>query len=163
MLYYTSFLMKKISEKAYKDGMAAIGFVSLFGRNNTADIHNQVKDEFFRLQFGKYGHKAVKALRGSKKMINGAMEVAKTATQGNIAVASATTAVSTVLSYDLFGLFSVTNKIRLKEKEIPFAIVFDDFERCTGISPADRLGVINEYLESKRIKVYSDFYNENLS
>lgn len=161
-----SYLMKEIINDLNKENIAAIGTVSLFGLNNISDVRTSVKEEYTHFLLGNSVNKIFKIKNKTANVVNDAMQVAKAATPGNVTVSAVSKGVSSLLSFDIFSFFEVKNTITIKEKtkktekgvnkskskEIPFVLVFDDFERCS-ISVKNIFGVINEYLENKQIKV----------
>ena len=145
-----TYLVREIAKKLNENKKAAVGFVSLFGINSVADLRNRVKGEYLKFSLG-FFYKPARIAKKYSKVLSDSVSLASTAAEGNIAVSAAAKGLSALTSYDMLSFFEVKNTIG-KDRSIPFVIVFDDFERCEGISIKDRLGVINEYIESKSIR-----------
>ena len=148
--YLIKELIKKINSGEYPQ--AAVGVVSLFGLNNVSEIKNRVKEEYAAFdyrpatnQVARYTQKKARSFRRFTKAFH------ETAPDNRLAITA--DFLTTILSEGVFSIVDVKNTVDKDDKTIPFILVFDDFERCSGITIEDRLGVLNEYLENKQIKV----------
>lgn len=147
-----SYLIKEIAKKLNEKKEAAVATISLFGLDSVAAINQRVKEEYLNFMLGTFGKLAKKISKGLTTVAKDGMAVAHTAAEGLPGLNAASQGLSAVMSYDIFGYFSVKNTVGKKEHERQFVVVFDDLERC-NIKPKDLLGAINEYVENKQIKV----------
>ena len=150
-----TYLIKKIAERinGSKVPIASIGIVSLFGLNSVGDIKRRVIEEYSIFYLGASMKTVADFSKRASKLVKDVSELADSAT-ANIQPANLVAkGLSKASSYDIFSFIDVHNTLGKEGKTRPFVIVFDDLERCTSIPIEDRLGVLNEYLENKKIKV----------
>lgn len=146
-----SFLIKEIADELQMQGKCELAVVSLFGVDSVAMIHEKVKDIYLERLSGLLGGKARQVYRTLAKALIEAGKVTSAALPGDIATSAVATGISSATSLNPINFLAVKKTIGRKEKARPFAIVFDDFERCS-IMKKKLLGVINEYSENKQIK-----------
>jgi len=147
-----SYIVKDIAKDINDSGRMAIAIISLFGIDSVSGLQHRVQESYADFKLGTFGRKTRKTIEKVRKVINGSLDLAATAADGNIAVKSISKGVSHFTSLDWSSFFTVSNTINNGQKEIPFVLIFDDFERCS-IKISDRLGAINECVENLRIKV----------
>ncbi len=146
-----SYLVKEIAKEQNESKKAAIAVISLFGLDSVDAINKRVREEYIGFMLGTFGKKARKLSRALTNVVKDGMNVASIATSGNPGLAAASNGLSAVLSYDVFGLYNVQNKVGKDDNQRDFVLVFDDLER-SNLTKKDLLGVINEYVENKGIK-----------
>ena len=149
-----TYLVKKIISRINEDGNYAIGMISLFGLTSIGEIKDSVNEVYVSFCVNSSLIKANKLKKKTAKLVKDATEVISSAASGNIPVTAVSKGLSALVSTDFFSFFEVRNTVG-KNKDNPsgrpFALVFDDFERCK-VDIEDRIGVINEFLENKHIK-----------
>ena len=148
--YLIKELISKIQCGAYPQ--VAVGLVSLFGLNTVSDINNRVKEEYAAFGYGQTTNKMVKNAQKKAKALKKYTQALRDSAPDN-RYARTANLLTTILSEGIFSIVDVKNTVIIDGESVPFILVFDDFERCTGITIEDRLGVLNEYLENKQIKV----------
>ena len=146
-------LIKEIAQEINQNNKAAVAVVSLFGLDTISAIQQRLKEEYASFYIGKIGKKAHDLKKKTGRVVNDVLSVATIATDKNIAVSSIAKGVSSFLSTSIYDFFEVKNQVKKNGVTLPFILVFDDFERCNNIKIDDKLGIINEYLENKQIKV----------
>lgn len=141
-----SYLIKEIA-KEFSEKKIAIAVISLFGITEVKTLNQRVQSAYFALQMphAKKIKKAAKPMKeGTKKLID-----TTACTISNPVVSAVVSGVTSVLeSIDFSDLLKVSNTLK---KDMRFALVFDDFERCK-IDAQDLFGAINDYVENKNIK-----------
>lgn len=153
-----SFLVKQIAQDLNKEKIAAVTVISLFGLESIAAINKRVKDEYINLDMGSVGKAVNKFSKGFTTLLKDGFSVAATATAAipsptTTGLSAASQGLSALMSYDVFSLVEIKNKVGKDDNIQKFVIVFDDLERCGIYSKKDLLGAINEFVENKQIKV----------
>lgn len=146
-----SYLVKHLISEINNKQEYAISVVSLFGINSVAMIHNRVKDEYLEFSSGLLGDKARKAYKMLRRVANESAKVTAAALPESVVASALSTGVSSIVSFDPLSFITVKNNVGLGDKKRKFAIVFDDFERCS-ITIKNLMGAINEYSENRAIK-----------
>ena len=144
-----SYLVKEIAEEYNNNKKAAVAVISLFGLDSVHAINKRVKDEYINFTLGKNAKKIATAL---KKITKEGTEIVGAATDLIPAASVISRGVSAFMNVDLFELVRVDHTIEKGNKIIEFVLVFDDLER-SNLETKDLLGVLNEYVENKKIKV----------
>ena len=147
-----SYLVKEIANELNEQKTAAIAVISLFGLDSVAAINKRVKDEYTSFMLGTLGKSVKKVSKALATVAKDGMEVASVATAGMPGLSAASQGLSAAMNYDIFGLIEIRNTVGKDDKERKFVIVFDDLER-NGIPTKELLGVLNEYVENKHIRV----------
>lgn len=145
--YYIKNLANKLNE-AKKEYLCII---SLFGIDSLASLAKVVKERYLDANSNGFTRAVRKVGNITKTVVNATGEIATIATAGNPIAAGIKTGISSVLSINIFDLFSVKNYIGNGKNQRKFVLVFDDLERCK-INIVDLLGGINEYCENRNIK-----------
>lgn len=153
-----SFLVKQIAQDLNKEKKAAVTVISLFGLESIAAINKRVKDEYINLDMGSVGQAVHKFSKGFTTFLKDGLSVAATATAAvpspaTAGLSAASQGLSALMSYDVFSLVEIKNKVGKDDNMRKFVVVFDDLERCGIYSKKDLLGAINEFVENKQIKV----------
>lgn len=147
-----SYLVRAIAKEQYKSKGAAIAIISLFGVDCVPMIIKRVKEEYFRLShslLSRLPKRFTDAIKGAAR--DGA-EIASIAANGNPILSAVSHGLTSVINFEALDLIEVTGFIGKENKAQRFVIVFDDLER-SNIEKRDLLGAINEFVESKQIKV----------
>ncbi len=147
-----SYLAKEIAKEQNEKKKAAIATISLFGLESASAINKRVKDEYTSFMLGTLGKNIKKVSKALATVAKDGMEVASVATAGMPGLSAASQGLSAAMNYDIFGLIEIRNTVGKDDKERKFVIVFDDLER-NGIPTKELLGVLNEYVENKHIRV----------
>lgn len=148
-----SFLIKQIASDLNKRKNAAVTVISLFGLDSIAAISKRVKDEYINLDLGSVGKAVKKFSSGVATIVKDGLTVAGTAMPTTPGYGAAFQGVAALMGYDIFSLIEIKNTIGKGADTRKFVVVFDDLERCGIPSKKDLLGVLNEFVENKQIKV----------
>ena len=146
-----TYLIKSFISDFNKEERYAISFISLFGIDSVAMLHERIKDEYLEFNSGLFGKTARKFFGALKKLANESAKVTVSALPESVSASAISSGISSVTSFDPLKFVTVKNTVGIVEKRRKFAIVFDDLERC-GIEIKQLLGVINEYSENRAIK-----------
>ena len=147
-----TYLVKEIAKELNNGKKVAVSTISLFGIDSVAAINKRVKDEYTGFILGSLGKTAKKLSKAVTTVAKDGMTVASIAAEGIPGLSAASHGLSSIMDYDLFGFIEVKNTIGKDNKKRKFILVFDDLER-SNLQKKDLLGVLNEYVENKQIRV----------
>ena len=158
-----SYLIKNLANKinAEENRKTVVAFVSMFG----IDAADQLEKEFSRVVLSEVFNTNDSKI---KKIVVGFLEKARNFT-GQISDVSdkakaLNTVMNTVFEINIFDYIDFPYALKCigSDKEYKLVLVFDDFERC-GIEIETRMGLINDYVENRGIKVIIIADEEHIS
>ena len=147
-----TYLVKEIAKELNNGKKVAVSTISLFGIDSVAAINKRVKDEYTGFILGSLGKTAKKLSKAVTTVAKDGMTVASIAAEGMPGLSAASHGLSSIMDYDLFGFIEVKNTIGKDNNKRKFILVFDDLER-SNLKKKNLLGVLNEYVENKQIRV----------
>ena len=147
-----SYIVKEVAKELNDSKKAAVARISLFGLDSVAAINKRVKDEYTGFLLSTMGKTTPKVAKAVTKVIKDGLHVASIAANSAPGLTAASQGLSSILDYDLLGIINVSNTVGKGENTRDFVLIFDDLER-SSVETKNLLGVLNEYVENKHIKL----------
>ncbi len=150
-----SYLIKELAKEINNADKpkAAVGIISLFGLNSVGNINKCVREVYASFSLLSGINKVAQFSQKAARLAKDASDIVTAAAPNDVTIGAVSKGITSVLSQDIYSFVNVKNFVGKDNNVRPFVLVFDDLERCTNISIQDRLGVLNEFVENKKIKV----------